>query len=49
MIFAAIQHHRLVRTLPTDDLPPMHDRAFPVALALILASLGLLLAVYLAL
>jgi putative membrane protein len=48
MIFAAIQHRRFVLSLPVGDLPPTHNRAFPVALALILGSLGLLLAVYLA-
>jgi putative membrane protein len=49
MIFAAIQHRRLVSTLPVAELPPFHNRAFPVLLAFILGSLGLLLAVYLAL
>lgn len=49
MIFAAIQHRRFVLTLPVGDLPPTHNRAFPVALAVILGSLGLLLGVYLAL
>ena len=49
MIFAAIQHQRLVSTLPIADLPPFHNRAFPVVLAFILGLLGLLLAVYLAL
>jgi hypothetical protein len=48
MIFAAIQHRRFVLTLQVGDVPPMHNRAFPVILALILGSLGLLLAVYLA-
>jgi putative membrane protein len=48
MIFAALQHRRLVLTLPAEDLPPTHSRAFPVALALVLGSLGLLLVVYLA-
>jgi putative membrane protein len=48
MIFAAIPHRRFVLSLPVGDLPPTHNRAFPVALALILGSLGLLLAVYLA-
>jgi putative membrane protein len=48
MIFAAIQHHRFVLSLPVDDVPQMHNRAFPVVLAVILGSLGLLLAVYLA-
>ena len=49
MIFAAIQHHRLVLTLPVEDLPSFHNRVFPLVLAFVLGSLGLLLAVYLAL
>lgn len=48
MIFAATQHHRFVSTLPVDDVPKVHNRVFPVILALVLGSLGLLLAVYLA-
>jgi putative membrane protein len=48
MIFSAIQHRRFVLSLPIVDLPPMHNRAFPVALALILGALGLLLVAYLA-
>jgi putative membrane protein len=48
MIFPAIQHQRFVLSLPVGDVPRMHSRAFPVILALILGSLGLLLAVYLA-
>ena len=48
MIFAAIQHRQFVSSLPAVDIPPMHNRAFPVALAFILGSLGLLLALYLA-
>ena len=47
MIFAAIQHRRFVSSLPVDDIPRLHHRAFPVILALILGSLGLLLAIYL--
>jgi putative membrane protein len=49
MIFAAIQHRAFVGTLPAVDLPPMHNRGFPVALTLVLGALGLVLAVYLAL
>ena len=49
MIIAAIQHRRFVLSLPVGDLPKVHTRAFPVVLALVLGSLGLLLAVYLAL
>jgi len=48
MIFAAIQHRHFVSSLPAADIPPVHNRAFPVVLALILGSLGLLLALYLA-
>jgi putative membrane protein len=48
MIFAAIQHRRFVLSLPEGDLPRLHRRVFPLALALMLGSLGLLLAVYLA-
>ena len=48
MILAAIQHRAFVSTLPADDIPRIHQRIFPVMLALILGSLGLLLALYLA-
>src|SRR5271155_1726605 len=48
MIFAAIQHRGFVSSLPGDDIPRLHRPAFPVILALILGSLGLLLAIYLA-
>ncbi len=48
MIFAAIQHRRFVVSLPESDLPRSQRRVFPLVLALILGSLGLLLAVYLA-
>src|SRR5271154_4403336 len=30
MLFAAIQHRLFVASLPPDDLPPMHKRAFPI-------------------
>ena len=48
MIVAAVQHRRFVTSLPTVDLPHAHNRAFPIALALLLGVLGLLLAIYLA-
>jgi putative membrane protein len=48
MILPAIQHRRLVVSLPTEDVPRSHYATFPVTLALILGSLGILLAVYLA-
>jgi putative membrane protein len=47
MLFAAIQHRRFVLSLPSQDLPPLHNHGFPVVLAFILGALGLLLAVYL--
>jgi len=49
MIVSAIQHRRFVLSLPVGDIPRMHNRAFPLALAFILGALGLLLAIYLAL
>jgi len=48
MAFAASQHRRFVRTLPVADLPPTHNRSFPIVMALLLALLGTALAVYLA-
>jgi putative membrane protein len=48
MIFSGIQHRRFILSLPDDDLPRLYNSATPVALALILGSLGLLLAIYLA-
>ena len=48
MIVAAIEHRGFVASLPAGDLPRTHPRAFPVIVAFILGSLGLLLAIYLA-
>jgi hypothetical protein len=48
IVFAAIQHRAFILSLPVGDLPISHNRAFPVVLALFLGSLGLALAVYLA-
>ena len=48
MIFAAIQHRRFVSSLPPADVPRTNSRAFPVAVALVLGALGLVLALYLA-
>jgi len=47
MIVPAIQHRGFVAALPPNDLPPSHNRAFPVWLAVALGLLGLVLAVYL--
>ena len=49
MLVAAVQHRAFVAALPPADLPPSHHRGFPVLVALGLAVLGLILAVYLAL
>ena len=48
IVFAAIQHRGFISTLPIADLPPSHNRTFPVILALVLGLLGLALAIYLA-
>jgi len=48
MLFAAVQHRGYVRSLPFEDLPPSHNRSFPIALAVLLGLLGLALAGYLA-
>jgi putative membrane protein len=49
MILGAVQHRSYVRTLPPHDVPRTHDAVYPITLALVLAALGLVLAVYLAL
>jgi putative membrane protein len=48
MILGAYQHRSYVMTLPPEDVPRSHDAIYPVALSLVLAALGLGLAVYLA-
>jgi putative membrane protein len=48
MILGAVQHRSYVRTLPPEDLPRSHDAIYPITLSLLLAVLGLVLAVYLA-
>jgi putative membrane protein len=49
MVLGAAQHRSYVRTLPGQDVPRSHDAVYPIALALTLAVLGVVLAVYLAL
>ena len=49
MILGAIQHRSYVKTLPAADIPRTHDAIYPITLALFLAALGIVLAVYLAL
>ena len=48
MILGAVQHRSYVRTLPPQDVPRTHDAVYPITLALLLAALGVVLAVYLA-
>jgi putative membrane protein len=48
MILGAIQHRSYVRTLPPADIPRTHDAIYPISLAIFLAVLGFVLAVYLA-
>lgn len=49
MAVGALQHRSYVATLPPADVPRSHAPAYPIALALVLALLGLVLAGYLAL
>jgi len=48
MVLGAVQHRSYVATLPPADVPRSHDPIYPIALALFLAALGVVLAVYLA-
>jgi hypothetical protein len=49
MILGAVQHRSYVKTLPPADVPRTHSAIYPISLSLMLAALGLVLAVYLAL
>ena len=49
LILGAIQHRSFVATLPAIDVPRSHAAIYPIVLSLLLAALGLVLAVYLAL
>lgn len=44
---AAIQHSRFIATLTSYDLPPKYSRKIAVILSLLVATLGIVLAVYL--
>lgn len=48
MVLGAVQHRSYVRTLPPADIPRTHDAIYPISLAVFLAFLGLVLAIYLA-
>ncbi|MEO8754459.1 MAG: DUF202 domain-containing protein [Casimicrobiaceae bacterium] len=49
MILGALQHRSFVATLPPVDVPRSHAAILPIVLSLLLAALGIVLAVYLAL
>ena len=48
ILVATIQHRRFVSLLPPSDLPASYNRAFAVLLSTAVGTLGILLAVYLA-
>ncbi|HTT38756.1 MAG TPA: DUF202 domain-containing protein [Burkholderiales bacterium] len=48
IVAALVQYRSFVSTLPTEDLPPSHTRAFTVTFALAIAASGVVLAIYLA-
>ncbi|MFO1322879.1 MAG: DUF202 domain-containing protein [Burkholderiales bacterium] len=47
MVLGAFQHRSYVKTLPPQDVPRTHDAVYPITLSLVLAALGVALAVYL--
>ena len=49
LILGAVQHRSFVATMPAIDVPRSHAAIYPIVLSLLLAALGLVLAVYLAL
>lgn len=48
LILGAIQHRSFVATLDPADVPRTHAAVYPITLSLVLAALGVVLAVYLA-
>ncbi len=48
MILGAIQHRSFVRTLDPADVPRTHAAVYPLTLCMVLAALGVVLAIYLA-
>jgi len=47
IFIAAIQHSRFIATLTFSDLPPKYSRKIAIVLSLLVATLGIVLAVYL--
>ena len=48
MVLGAIQHKSYVSTLPPEDVPRTHNAIYPISLSIVLAVLGVMLAIYLA-
>jgi putative membrane protein len=48
MVLGAVHHLSYVSTLPRADVPRSHEARYPIALAIFLAAVGLVLAVCLA-
>ena len=48
MVLGAVHHRSYVTTLPPEDVPRSHAAVYPIGLSVLLAVLGLVLAVYLA-
>ena len=48
LVLGAVQHRSYVRTLPPEDVPRSHSAVYPIGLSIVLALLGVVLAVYLA-
>src|SRR4029450_3534562 len=49
MVLGPLQHRSFIATLPAVDVPRSHAAIYPIVLSVLLAALGLVLAVYLAL
>jgi hypothetical protein len=43
-----VQHRSYVATLPPGDVPRSHAAVYPITLSVVLAALGVILAIYLA-
>ncbi|MFO1316265.1 MAG: DUF202 domain-containing protein [Burkholderiales bacterium] len=48
MVLGAVQHRSYVATLPPADVPRSHAAIYPISLSIVLAALGIVLAIYLA-
>jgi putative membrane protein len=48
LVLGAVQHKSYVATLPPADIPRSHAAVYPITLCVVLAILGVALAIYLA-